>query len=177
MIGTILGIAIGLGAALLLNSTNGYDVASTMVVVGLPAALILSKVMGGPLTTEKMGRGDRASLRRVKVAALVIGVLAAFAFGYMGRNILSGVGLATALLVSVGPRWGLIVDERMGKAYDRSATIAFAVFSLGAAYLGFYQGIRSPGQTTVESFIQLAWLSWTILLGSWGYYYFVGGEG
>ena len=170
------GAIIGVGAALVLNQTAGYDVALTTTAVGLPAALILARALGGPLTPEMMGRDERNLARNIKLGGIAVGLIAAVSLGYLMGNLLNGVGIAVALLIVAGPRWGLIVDERMGRAYDKSATNAFAVFSVGAAYLGFYQGFRHPGEVTVGSFVALTWVSWGVLLASWVYYYFVSGD-
>jgi len=175
MIGAFAGIVIGLAAAIYLNQTSGYDVVVTMFIVGAPLAAILSRVYGGPLS-EAMGREERSLTRRVKTVAILIGLAASLALGALMGNLVNGIGLGVMLLVTVGPRLGLLFDERMGRAYGRAAMNAFAVFSLCSGYLGFYHMWRYPGQVTLDSFVTVIWISWASLVLSWLYYYFVSGE-
>jgi hypothetical protein len=110
----------------------------------------------------------------VKTAALLIGLAASLALGYLMGNIVSGIGLGVMLLVTAAPRLGLIFDERMSRVYGKAATNAFAVFSLCSGYLGFYHIERYPGSVNLGTFILVIWVSWASLALSWLYYYFSG---
>ena len=173
--GAFAGIALGLSAAVYLNQTMGYDVVLTTFVVGAPLATVFARMYGGPLS-ETMGREELGLTRRVKTVAILIGLAASVALGAMMGNIVSGIGLGVMLLVTVGPRLGLIFDERMGRVYGKAATNAFAVFSLCSGYLGFYHTEKYPGQVTPGTFIVVIWISWASLVLSWLYYCFVRGE-
>lgn len=175
MIGAFAGIVLGLSSAVYLNQTMGYDVVLTTFVVGAPLATVFARMYGGPLS-EAMGREERGLTRRVKTAALLIGLGACVALGAMMGNMVNGIGLGVMLLVTAGPRLGLIFDERMGRVYGKAATNAFAVFSLCSGYLGFYHMERYPGQVTPGTFIMVIWISWASLVLSWLYYYFVRDE-
>lgn len=175
LIGATAGIVIGLAVAVYLYNTVGYSVVFVTLAVGGPLAAILSRAYGGPLS-EAMGREERGLTRRVKMVAIVIGLAASLALGYLMGNITNGMGLGVMLLVAVGPRLGLIFDERMGSVYGKAATNAFAVFSVCAGYLGFYHMGRYPGEVTAGHFVLVIWVSWASLVLSWLYYYFVGGE-
>lgn len=174
-IGAFAGIALGLSAAVYLHKTMGYDVVLTTFVVGAPLATVFARMYGGPLS-EAMGREERGLTKRVKTVALLIGLAASVALGAMMGNIVNGIGLGVMLLVTAGPRLGLIFDERMGRVYGKAATNAFAVFSLCSGYLGFYHIERYPGQVTSDTFVLVIWISWASLALSWLYYYFVSGE-
>jgi hypothetical protein len=173
MIGAIAGIVIGLSAAIYLNQIIGYDVALTTFIVGAPLAAVFARMYGGPLS-ETMGREELDLTKRVKTAALLIGLAASLALGYMMGNIVNGIGLGVMLLVTAAPRLGLIFDERMSRVYGKSATNAFAVFSLCSGYLGFYHMEKYPGTVTPGAFIMVIWISWASLVLSWLYYYISG---
>jgi len=175
MVGAFAGVVVGLAVAIYLYQTSGYGVAVTTFIVGAPLAAIFSRLYGGPLS-EAMGRGERSLTRRVKTVAILIGLAASVALGAMMGNIVNGIGLGVMLLVTAGPRLGLIFDERMGRVYGKAATNAFAVFSLCAGYLGFYHMGMYPEQVTSRAFIMVIWISWASLVLSWLYYYFVRGE-
>jgi uncharacterized membrane protein len=175
VIGAFAGVVIGLAAAIYLHSTMGFNVALTTIVVGTPIAAVFARVYGGPLS-EAMGTEERSLTKRVKTAAILVGLAASLALGAIMGNIVNGVGLGVMLLVTAGPRLGLIFDERMGRVYGKAATNAFAVFSLCAGYLGFYHMQMHPGQVNAGTFIVVIWISWASLALSWLYYYFVGGE-
>ena len=175
VIGAFAGIVLGLSAAIYLHQTKGYDVVLTTFIVGAPLAAIFARMYGGPLF-ETVGRGERSLTRRVKTVAILIGLAASVALGAMMGNIVNGIGLGVMLLVTAGPRLGLIFDERMGRVYGKAATNAFAVFSLCSGYLGFYHMEKYPGQVTPGTFIMVIWISWASLALSWLYYYFVSGE-
>ena len=121
-----------------------------------------------------MGREELALTRRVKTVALIIGLAAALALGYLIGNMVNGIGLAVMLLVAAAPRLGLIFDERMSRVYGKAATNAFAVFSLTSGYLAFYHIQRYPGQVTPATFTAAIWISWASLALSWLYYYISG---
>ena len=175
LIGVFAGTVIGLFAAVSLNLTWGYDVVLVTFIIGAPLAAILSRAYGGPLT-ESMGREERSLTRRVKLLTIILGLAASLALGTLMGNLLNGVGLGVMLLVTVGPRLGLIFDERMGRVYGKAATNAFAVFSVCSGYVGFYHMWMYPGQVTLDTFMAIIWISWASLALSWIYYYFVGGE-
>jgi nitrate/nitrite transporter NarK len=175
LIGAFAGIAIGLATAIYLNQTCGYDIILPTFIIGAPLAAVLSRAYGGPLS-ESMGHEERSLTRRVKILAILLGVAASLALGALMGSLLNGVGLGVMLLVAVGPRLGLIFDERMGRMYGKAATNAFAVFSICAGYLGFYHMQMYPGQVTLDTFVAVIWISWASLVLSWLYYYFVGGE-
>jgi hypothetical protein len=173
MIGAIVGIVIGLFAALYLNQTFEYDIALTTFLVGAPLATMFARLYGGPLS-ETMGREELYLTKRVKTAALLIGLTAALALGYLMGNIVNGIGLGIMLLVTAAPRLGLIFDERMSRVYGKAATNAFAVFSLCSGYLGFYHMEMYPGTLDLGIFIMVIWISWASLVLSWLYYYISG---
>jgi len=175
VIGAFAGIVLGLSAAVYLNQTMGYDVVLTTFIIGAPLATVFARIYGGPLS-ETMGREEHGLTRRVKTVAIFIGLAASVALGVMMGNIVNGIGLGVMLLVTAGPRLGLIFDERMGRVYGKAATNAFAVFSLCSGYLGFYHMEKYPGQVTPGTFIMVIWISWASLALSWLYYYFVSGE-
>jgi hypothetical protein len=175
VIGAFAGIVLGLSAAVYLNQTMGYDVVLTTFIIGAPLATVFARMYGGPLS-ETMGREELGLTRRVKAVAILIGLAASVALGAMMGNIVNGIGLGVMLLVTAGPRLGLIFDERMGRVYGKAATNAFAVFSLCSGYLGFYHMEKYPGQVTPGTFIVVIWISWASLVLSWLYYYFVRGE-
>jgi nitrate/nitrite transporter NarK len=175
MVGVFAGIALGLATAFYFHQTIGYDVAVTTLIVGTPLAIIFARAYGGPLS-ETMGREERSLTRRVKMAAIMMGLAASIALGALMGNVVNGIGLGVMLLVTTGPRLGLIFDERMGRVYSKAATNAFAVFSLCAGYLGFYHMQKFPGQVTSDTFVIVIWISWASLALSWLYYYFVSGE-
>jgi nitrate/nitrite transporter NarK len=175
LLGATAGVVIGLAVAVYLYNTAGYSVVLVTLAVGGPLAAILSRAYGGPLS-EAMGREERGLTRRVKTVAIVVGLAASLALGFLMGNIINGMGLGVMLLVAVGPRLGLIFDERMGSVYGKAATNAFAVFSVCAGYLGFYHMGRYPGEVTAGHFVLIIWISWASLILSWLYYYFVGGE-
>ena len=174
-IGAFAGVVIGLITAIYLYSTMGFNVALTTFFVGAPLAAIFARMYGGPLS-EAMGTEERSLTRRVKTVAILIGLAASIALGALMGNIVNGIGLGVMLLVTAGPRLGLIFDERMGRVYGKAATNAFAVFSLCAGYLGFYHMQMYPGQVNAGTFVAVIWISWASLALSWLYYYFVGGE-
>jgi len=169
------GMVIGLVAGIALNQATGYDITILTVVIGGPLAAILARAYGGPIS-EAMGSEERGLTRNVKLALIAIGVLAAGAFGVLTGDLVNGLGLAFMLLTVSGLRIGVIFDERMGRIYSRSATVALAVFSLCAGYLGFYQRALNPEQVTVGSFMLVIWISWASLVLSLVYYYFFSGE-
>jgi uncharacterized membrane protein len=175
VIGAFAGVVIGLITAIYLYSTMGFSVALTTFIVGAPLAAIFARVYGGPLS-EAMGTEERSLTRRVKTVAMLFGLAASVALGALMGNIVNGIGLGVMLLVTAGPRLGLIFDERMGRVYGKAATNAFAVFSLCAGYLGFYHMEMYPGQVNTGTFVAVIWISWASLALSWLYYYFVGGE-
>jgi hypothetical protein len=175
VIGAFAGIVLGLSAAVYLNQTMGYDVVLTTFIFGAPLATVFARMYGGPLS-EIMGREEHGLTRRVKIVAILIGLAASVALGVMMGNIVNGIGLGVMLLVTAGPRLGLIFDERMGRVYGKAATNAFAVFSLCSGYLGFYHMEKYPGQVTPGTFIMVIWISWASIALSWLYYYFVSGE-
>jgi hypothetical protein len=174
MIGAIAGMIIGLSTAIYLNQTAGYDVALTSFIVGAPLAAVFARIYGGPLS-EIMGREELDLTKRVKIAALLIGLVASLALGFLMGNIVNGIGLGIMLLVTAAPRLGLIFDERMSRVYGKAATNAFAVFSLCSGYLGFYHMEKYPGTLTPAIFNIVLWISWVSLGLSWLYYY-VSGE-
>ena len=173
--GATAGMIIGLIAAIALNQATGYDITVLTVVIGGPLAALLARAYGGPIS-EAMGSEERGLTRNVKLALMAIGVLAAGAFGVLTGNLVNGVGLAFMLVTVSGPRLGVIFDERMGRIYGRSATVALGVFSLCAAYVGFYQRALHPELVTVDSFMMVIWITWASLVLSLAYYYFLGGE-
>ena len=173
--GATAGMIIGLIAGIALNQATGYDITILTFVIGGPLAAILARAYGGPIS-EAMGREERGLTRNVKLALIAIGVLAAGAYGDLTGDLVHGVGLAFMLLTVSGLRIGVIFDERMGRIYSRSATVALAVFSLCAGYLGFYQSALNPEQVTVGSFMLVIWISWASLVLSLVYYYFFSGE-
>ena len=173
--GATAGMIIGLVAGIALNQATGYDITILTVVIGGPLAAILARAYGGPIS-EAMGSEERGLTRNVKLALMAIGVLAAGAFGVLTGDLVNGLGLAFMLLTVSGLRIGVIFDERMGRIYSRSATVALAVFSLCAGYLGFYQRALNPEQVTVGSFMLVIWISWASLVLSLVYYYFFSGE-
>ena len=173
--GATAGMIIGLIAGIALNQATGYDITILTFVIGGPLAAILARAYGGPIS-EAMGREERGLTRNVKLALIAIGVLAAGAFGVLTGDLVNGVGLAFMLLTVSGLRIGVIFDERMGRIYSRSATVALAVFSLCAGYLGFYQRALNPEQVTVGSFMLVIWISWASLVLSLVYFYFFSGE-
>jgi hypothetical protein len=175
LIGATAGIVLGLAVAVYLNWAAGYSVVLVTVAVGGPLAAVLSRAYGGPLS-EAMGLEERGLTRRVKAVAIIVGLAASLALGFMMGSIVNGIGLGVMLLVAAGPRLGLVFDERMGRVYGRAATNAFAVFSVCAGYLGFYHMGLYPGEVTVGHFVLVIWVSWASLILSWLYYYFVGGE-
>ena len=169
--GATAGMVIGLVAGIALNQATGYDITILTVVIGGPLAAILARAYGGPIS-EAMGSEERGLTRNVKLTLMAIGVLAAGAFGVLTGDLVNGVGLAFMLLTVSGLRLGVIFDERMGRIYGRSATVALAVFSLCAGYVGFYQRALSPDQVTVGSFMLVIWISWASLVLSLLYHYF-----
>jgi len=173
MIGAIAGVVIGLSAAIYLNQTSGYDVALVTFIVGAPLAAVFARMYGGPLS-ETMGREELDLTKRVKILALLIGLAASLALGYLMGNIVNGIGLGVMLLVTAAPRLGLIFDERMSRVYGKAATNAFAVFSLCSGYLGFYHMEKYPGTVNLGTFIMVIWISWASLALSWLYYYISG---
>jgi nitrate/nitrite transporter NarK len=175
MVGVFAGIALGLATAIYFNQTMGFDVAITTLIVGAPLAAILARAYGGSLS-ETMGREERSLTRRVKIAAIIMGLAASVALGALMGSVVNGIGLGVMLLVTAGPRLGLIFDERMGRVYSKATTNAFAVFSLCAGYLGFYHMQKFPEQVTSDTFVIVIWISWASLVLSWLYYYFVSGE-
>ena len=175
MIGATAGIVLGLSAALYLHQTKEFDVALTTFIIGAPLAVIFARIYGGPLS-EAMGKEELDLTRRVKTVALFLGLIASIVLGAMMDNIISGIGLGVMLLVTAGPRLGLLIDERMSKVYGKAATNAFAVFSLCLGYLGFYHIEKYPAQVNPDTFVAGIWISWASLAISLFYYYFVSGE-
>jgi uncharacterized membrane protein len=175
LLGATAGVVIGLVAGVYLNQVTGYDVALLTFVIGAPIAALLARYYGGPIS-EAMGTEERGLTRNLKLALLAIGILVAGAFGALTGDVVNGVGLAFMVLTVAGPRLGVIFDERIGRIYGKSATVALAVFSLCASYVGFYQMALNPEQVTVGSFMLVIWISWASLVLSLVYYYFFSGE-
>lgn len=169
--GATAGMVIGLIAGIALNQTTGYDITILMFVIGGPLAALLARVYGGPIS-EAMGREERGLTRNLKLSLIAVGILAAGAFGALTGDVVNGVGLAFMILTVAGPRLGVVFDERMGRIYEKSATMALAVFSLGAGYVGFYQMALNPEQVTLGSFMLVIWISWASLVLSLLYNYF-----
>jgi len=175
LIGATAGVIIGLIIAVYVNQIIEYDIALLTFLIGTPIAVILSRLYGGPIS-EAMGRDEKGSTRAIKLVALAIGVVASFAFSWLTGDLLNGLGLGFMFVTVAGPRLGVIFDERMGRTYDKASTIAFAVFSMAAGYVGFYQRSLYPELVGVDSFMLIIWASWISLLASWGYYYYFGEE-
>ena len=169
--GATAGMVIGLAAGLTLHQTTGYDIALMTFVIGGPIAALLARAYGGPIS-EAMGREERGLTRNLKLSLIAVGILAAGAFGALTGDVVNGVGLAFMVLTVAGPRLGVVFDERMGRIYEKSATMALAVFSLGAGYVGFYQMALNPEQVTLGSFMLVIWISWASLVLSLLYNYF-----
>ena len=175
LMGATAGVIIGLAIAVYVNQVTGYDITLLTFVISVPIAAVLSRLYGGPIS-EAMGRDERGSTRYLKLVILTIGIVAAFAFGWLTGDLVNGLGLGFMYVAVAGPRLGVIFDERMGRTYDKASTIAFAVFSLAVGYVAFYQRALYPELVNIDSFLMVIWISWASLLVSWGYYYFMGGE-
>lgn len=175
LIGATVGVIIGLIVAVYVNQITGYDIALMTFVIGTPIAAILSRLYGGPIS-EAMGRDERGATRYIKLMALIIGTAAALAFGWLTGDFVNSLGFGFMFVTVAGPRLGIIFDERMGRTYDKASTLAFAVFSLAAGYVGFYQRALYPEQVSVDSFMLIIWISWISLFALWGYYYYLGEE-
>ena len=169
--GATAGMVIGLIAGIALNQATGHDITILTFVIGGPLAVVLARHYGGPIS-EAMGREERGLTRSLKLTLMAIGILAAGAFGALTGDLVNGVGLAFMLLTVAGPRLGVIFDERIGRIYGKSATVALAVFSLSAGYVGFYQRALYPEQVTLSSFMLVIWVSWASLVLSLLCHYF-----
>jgi hypothetical protein len=173
--GATAGLVIGLASGIILSRAAGYDVTLVTFIVGAPLGALLARAYGGPIS-EAMGREERGLTRNLKLTLIAVGALAAGAFGALTGDATNGLGLAFMLLAVSGPRMGVIFDERMARIYGKSATIAFAVFSLCAGYVGFYQTALNPELVTLGSYRLVIWVSWASLVVSLLYQYFVSGD-
>ena len=175
-VGVMAGYAVGFALAIMLDRTGIFSHEYTAVVIGFPLAIIFARAYGGPLQFETLGKDQKSTMRKVMWVLLVTALLGSVTFGIMSDDIVSGLGMSVAIIVSLGHGWGMLIDERMGQVFNKACTNAFVVFSLGTAYVGFYMLPETPELVSASTFLMVAWISWAALLVSWVYYYLIKGE-
>ena len=174
-IGVLAGYAIGLIIAVALAKAGIFSHDLTAVAIGFPLSIVLARAFGGPLRLEILSREEKSTMKKMMWTLLATALLGSVTFGMFSGDIISGLGMSVAIIVSIGHGWGILIDERMGQVYNKACTNAFVVFSLGTAYVGFYMLQEIPELVSASTFLMIAWMSWAALLVSWVYYYFIKG--